>query len=141
MVEWLNTLYILHNVIMRNIIWVNQKTDSLVFRWLCTHAMLDVSCFSKLDVFLSIRSIRLFWRKSVDRSGMKFYGNVWCLWVSWMYGQTTKCKDTSKKPACHRNGRKNMSLSSNLSVFKMANISGRIFIIIWMVSNLYLMTS
>ena len=33
------------NIIMHNVIRANQKTDFLVFCWLCAHAMFDVTCF------------------------------------------------------------------------------------------------
>ena len=32
-------------VIMHNIIWANQKTESFLFPWPCAHAMFDVTCF------------------------------------------------------------------------------------------------
>ena len=51
----------LHNIIMYNIIWANQKTESFVYHWLCGHAMFDVTCFPAFvvatDVILSIMSI------------------------------------------------------------------------------------
>jgi len=35
----------LHNLIMLNIIWANQRTVSFVICWLCTHAMFSITCF------------------------------------------------------------------------------------------------
>ena len=37
------------NVITYNVMWANQKTELVVFCWLCTYAMLDYWAFLKLS--------------------------------------------------------------------------------------------
>jgi len=55
---------------MYSIIWANQKTESFVYRWLCTYAMFDVTRFSAFvgitDVISSILSIRKLYIQPFD---------------------------------------------------------------------------
>ena len=39
-----------HNIIKQNVIWTNQKTESFVYRWLHTHAMVYSMCFPRTFV-------------------------------------------------------------------------------------------
>ena len=36
----------LRNVITHNMVWAGQKTESIVYRWLCALAMFDVTYFA-----------------------------------------------------------------------------------------------
>ena len=55
----LNTCRNFRNVITHNVIWANQKTESFVYRWLCTNSMFDVTYFSAFVRALDVISIIL----------------------------------------------------------------------------------